>query len=68
MAKGDPIRCGGGIVLHLDEWNSVHCKAGLGSGTKNFAEISALRLLLITALEWGVHSLQVFGDSKIVID
>lgn len=67
-AEGDPVRCGGGIVLHLDDHNSVYCKAGLGSGTNNFTEISALRLLLITALEWGVHSLQVFGDSKIVID
>ena len=68
VAKGDPVRCGGGIVLHLDERNNVHCKVGLGSGTNNFAKINALRLLLITTLEWGVPSLQLFGDSKIVID
>ena len=66
--EGDPSRCGASIVLHLDVRNSIKCKEGLGSSTNNFAETSALRLLLIMALEWGVHLLQVFGDSKIVID
>ena len=28
----------------------------------------ALRLLMIKALEWGVSSLQVFGDSKIILE
>ena len=67
-AGGELARCGGGVVLHIDALNYVHSKAGFGFGSNNFAEICALRLLLITALEWGVHLIQVFGDSKIVID
>ena len=41
---------------------------GLGIGTNNFAELLALNLLLQIAGEKGIHNLQIFGDSKNVIN
>lgn len=67
-AGGDPVCCGGGALLHLDAHNYIHIKVGFGSGTNNYAELSALRLLMIKALEWGTHSIQIFGDSKLIIN
>lgn len=37
-------------------------------GSNNYVELRALRLLLIKALEWGVSSIQVFGDSRVILD
>ena len=65
---GDLVCCGGGVVLHLDAQNYVHKKTGFGQGTNNFTELSALRLLMIKDLEWGAHSIQIFGDSKLTIN
>ena len=67
-ARGEPVRCGGGILLHFDSENFIHISVGFVSGTNNYAETSALRLLLIKALEWGIRSIQIFGDSKLTIN
>lgn len=67
-AEGVPVSCGGGAVLNLNDHKWVHLNAGFGSGSDNFAEIKALRLLLISTLEWGVRGLHVFRDSQVVID
>ena len=48
--------------------NYITFKEGLGLGSNNFAELSALRLLMTKALEWDVRNLQIFGDSKIIIN
>ena len=37
-------------------------------GSNNFVELMALRLLLTKAWEWGVHTLQVFGESKNILE
>ena len=42
--------------------------AGLGRGSNNYAELMSLRLLMLFALEQGCLSLQIFGDSMLVID
>lgn len=68
VAGGDPIRCGGGIMLQFDGHNYIHFSAGFGTETNNFAETSSLRFLLTKALEWGIHSIHIFGDSKLTID
>lgn len=68
VVGGGPVRCGGGVVLHLDAQNYIHIRAGFGLGTNRFAELSALRLLMIKALEWVARSIQIFGDSKITIN
>ena len=48
--------------------NSIQFQGGFGEGTNNFAELRDLRLLLLKTLEWGVTSLQVFGDSRVILD
>ena len=68
VVGGDSVCCRGGLVLHLDAQKYVHIKAGFGQGTNNFAELSTLKLLMIKALEWGAHSIQIFGDSKLTIN
>ena len=47
--RGDPVRCGGGVVFFLNEKNYLHIQAGFGVGTNHFAELLALRLLLTKA-------------------
>lgn len=66
-AGGVPDRCGGGAVLYFDMQNYLFFKAGFGEGSNNFVELRALRFLLSKALEWGVWSTQIFGDSMIII-
>lgn len=65
---GNTARCGGGVVIFFNDHNSLHIKSGFNSGTNNFAELMALCLLLTKAWEWGIQSLQVFGDSKIILE
>ena len=60
--------CGGGGVLYLTDDHYFFLTAGLGIGSNNFAELYALKLLLLFALERGCLSLQVFGDSMIVLN
>ena len=60
--------CGGGGCLFLYLTHSYHLSASLGRGSNNFAELMALKLLLLFVVEKDCHSLQVFGDSIFVID
>ena len=62
------LTCGGGGCLFLSPTHSFHISTGLGRGSNNFAELMALKLLLLFVVEKDCHSLQFFGDSMIVID
>ena len=62
------LNCGGGGVLYKSESHYFHFSVGLGRGTNNYAELMTLRLLLLFALEQGCMSLQVYGDSLLVIE
>ena len=62
------MSCGGGGVLYKSETNYFHFSAGLGKGSNNYAELMSLGLLLLFSLEQGCLSLQVFGDSMLVIE
>jgi hypothetical protein len=63
------ILCGGGgSLLHLTDSHSFKIKMGLGKGTNNYAELMTLLLLLKTTKEYGLHSIQLFGDSMNVIN
>lgn len=66
--KGNPSICGNGVVLFLNEQNWISFKEGLSKGTNNFAELGTLKLLLLRAIEYGCKSLQVFGDSMVIIN
>jgi len=61
-------RCGGGAILYLSDSHFFVLSAGLGEGSNNFAELMSLKLLLIFAIEKGCKKLNVFGDSKNVIN
>ena len=43
-------------------------KASLGLGTNNFAELCALKLLLILARRHSLDKIQIFGESQLVIN
>ena len=67
-AVGVPQIGGAGGILYLSDEHSFTFSAGLGLGTNNFAKLLALKLLIILALKQGVHTLQIFGDSQLVIN
>ena len=50
-AIGNPQLCGAGGILFLKVDHFITFKAGLGVGTNNLAELYALKLLLILALD-----------------
>jgi ribonuclease HI len=66
-ASGDQLHCGGGGCIYLSEQHYYYLRASLGPGTNNFSEIMALKLLLLFAAEKGCTTLQVFGDSLLII-
>jgi len=67
-AQGLPVRCGAGGVIYLSEGVYFTSKDGLGEGTSNYAELLALKLLLLYALENDVKRKQIYGDSMVVIN
>ena len=67
-AVGIPHTCGAGGILYLSDEHFFTFSAGLGLGTNNYAELLALKLLIILALKQGFQSLQIFGDSQLVIN
>ena len=56
------------MVIFFNDQNSLHINVGFGSGSNNFAELMALCLLLTKAWEWGIQSMQIFGDSKPILE
>lgn len=47
-AQGTPMRCGvGGGLIFWDDANYISSRAGLGGGTNNYAELLALKLILL---------------------
>lgn len=66
--RGDPVRSGRGVTIFFNEQNFMHIKVWFGMGTNHFVELMACRLLLTKACEWGARSIQIYGDSKIILD
>ena len=60
--------CGGGFILFLSEQYFYKVKMGLGAGTNNFAELITLRHLLHFSLGHHCININIFGDSKIIIN
>lgn len=59
---------GAGGTLHLWETTHYKLKVGLGRGTNNYAKLNSLRHLLLFALEKHYTSIQIFGDSQLIIN
>eukprot|EP00253_Pinus_taeda_P027771 PITA_27771 len=58
---------GVGLVIHLNEAHSLSASVGIGPGSNNFAELSALKLLLCWLIHRHIFAIQIFGDSLNVI-
>ena len=67
-AIGDPKTCGAGGMIYFFDEHYFSFKTGLGTGTNNFTEICALKLLLTLAREKHIVKIQIFGDSQLVIN
>ena len=63
FAAGEPNICGAGGMLYISDGHFFSFKASLGLGTNNYAELCALKLLLILARRNSLEKIQVFGDS-----
>eukprot|EP00253_Pinus_taeda_P008844 PITA_08844 len=59
---------GAGIIIHLNPLHSLKASVGLGSGSNNFAELSALKLLLCWLIHRNTLTVQIFGDSANVVN
>lgn len=64
----NPQGCGGGAILYINDHHHYQIRMGLGPGSNNFAELQSLRLLLLFAREKHCNSIQIFGDSLLVIN
>ena len=67
-ASGNPKVCGVGVILFLKDGHYITFKAGLGVGSNNYAELFALKLLIILALNKQTSNIHIFGDSLLVIN
>ena len=67
-ATGEPNICGAGGMLYISDEHYFSFKASLGIGTNNYAELCALKLLFTLARENHISKIQIFGDSKLVIN
>eukprot|EP00253_Pinus_taeda_P029586 PITA_29586 len=61
-------RCGAGLVIHITPKKSFHASIGLGQGTNNFTELKALHHLLCWLSLKQLRQVQIFGDSKNVVN
>jgi len=61
-------KAGAGIVINLNNTHTLKASIGLGSGSNNFAELSALKYLLCWLIHKNTLTVQIFGDSLNVIN
>ena len=52
----------------MDRNHYLLYRLGVGRGTNNFSELLALWLLLLMARRLDIREIQIFGDSRVVID
>lgn len=60
--------CGGGFIIHINDHHYYKVKLGLGAGTNNYVELITLQHLLHFSLSHHCTSINIYGDSKIIIN
>lgn len=60
-------RAGARLVIHENAYHLLKASVGLGTGSNNYAEMSALKLLLCWLIQRNTFTIQIFGDSLNVI-
>ena len=68
-SRGNPGPSGAGGVIVDPQGNTVaEVSEFLGIQTNNYSEYQALRLTLIKAIELGIVDIDVFMDSKLIVE
>ena len=67
-SQGDPPLGGSGGVIYFSDKHKVQAKFSPGHCTNNKAELVTLNLVLNLAIKHNITPLQVFGDSKMVVE
>ena len=62
------MKCGGGATLFLNSTHHFKITMGLGTGSNNYAELMALKLLLCFAIEKNCKKIHTFGDSLVILN
>lgn len=60
-------KVGAGLIIHIIKSHSLKASVGLGNGSNNYIELSALKLLLCWLIHMNIFTVQIFGDSLNVI-
>lgn len=60
--------CGGGFIIHKSNQHFYRIKAGLGTGSNNYAKLITLRHLLHFTLGHNITCINIFWDSNIIIN
>ena len=66
--QGEPPLGGIGVVIHISSKRKLLIKYAMGQASNNRVELGALRAALKVALNNQIQDIQMFGDSKIVVD
>lgn len=66
--QGEDRTGGIGGVLYLKEKHCINFSANVGSGSNNHVELLALQGLMRVAYHRQISHIQIYGDSKFVID
>ena len=67
-SQGDPPLGGSGGVLYFSDKHKMQAKFAPGHCTNNKAQLVALCMILNLVINNKISQLQVFGDSKMVVD
>ena len=67
-SQGDPLLGGAGAVIFLPSTKKMKIKFATGQASNNKAELSALWATLKVAKSTHIQEIQIYGDSKVVID
>ena len=67
-SQGDPLLGGAGAIIFFSTTKKKKIKYAMGLASSNKAELSTLWATLRVAQNSQIQEIQIFGDSKVVID
>ena len=68
-SRGNPGHSGAGAVIMDSSGITIkEVFEYLGIQTNNYSEYSALELVLLSAIELGIHKIKILTDSKLVVE
>ena len=67
-SQGDPPLGGSGAVLYMPNKQKIQAKFAPGHCTNNKVELTTLHLVLELPLNHNINQMQIFGDSKMLVE